>query len=287
MSVRVRVPASSANLGPGFDALGLALALYDVIDIDVTSGGLTVEVTGEGAGSVPRDESHLLVRAFRAASRHLGFTPPGLTIHCHNAIPQERGLGSSAAAIVAGIAAAHGLAGRKLGDDALQLAAELEGHADNVAPSLLGGLCLVWRDDRFHVLHLDPNPKLHPVMLIPAEHSTTATTRGLLPGHVPHIDAAFNAARCALVVQAMTHRPDLLLPATEDRLHQSYREPAYPATLRLVRALRAESYPATVSGAGPSVLVFTVDGTLAGVDLTGFTPHHLPIDRTGVTIERA
>lgn len=287
MSVRVRVPASSANLGPGFDALGVALALYDVVDVEIAAGGLIVEVVGEGAGSLPRDESHLLVRAFRATARHLGFTPPGLAIHCHNTIPQERGLGSSAAAIVAGIAAAHGLAGRKLGDDALQLAAEFEGHADNVAPSLLGGLCLVWRDDRFHVLHLDPSPKLHPILLVPAERSATATTRGLLPNHVPHTDAAFNAARCALVVQALTHRPDLLLTATEDRLHQSYRESAYPATLRLVRALRAESYPAVVSGAGPSIVVFTMDGTLPGIDLTGFIPHHVPIDHTGVTIERA
>lgn len=289
MRVRVRVPASSANLGPGFDALGLALALYDEVEVEVTDGGLTIDVAGEGAEAVPRDESHLLVRALRATLTHFGRCLPGLAIRCRNGIPQERGLGSSAAAIVAGVAAGHSLAGQLLGGDALQLAAELEGHADNVAPSLLGGLALVWRDNhshRFHALHLAPHRDLCPVLLIPGERSATTVTRELLPSHIPHADAAFNAARCALLVQALTTRPDLLLPATEDRLHQTYREPAYPATLRLVRTLRDNGVPATISGAGPTVLAFPANGQLPGIDLTGFTPHTIPVARTGVTIER-
>jgi homoserine kinase len=285
--VRIRVPASSANLGSGFDALGLALALYDEVFVEVAGAGLTVDVDGEGADSVPRDESHLVVRALLAACARLGSTPPGLAIRCVNAIPHARGLGSSAAAIVAGIAAAYGLAGREPDEHALQLAAEFEGHADNAAASLLGGLALAWREgDRYRALRLEPHADLRPVVLVPAERSATSVTRGLLPDRVPHTDAAFSAARCALAVQAVTARPDLLLPATEDRLHQDYRESAWPATIRLVRALRESGVPATVSGAGPTVLAFTMDGKLPGdVDLTTFTAGELPIDRAGVTIE--
>jgi homoserine kinase len=286
VTFRIRVPASSANLGPGFDTLGLALALYDQIDVEVRDAGLSVTVFGEGADSVPLDETHLVLRAFRAAANRLDVHPPGLSLRCVNAIPHARGLGSSAAAIVAGVTAAYCLADRPLDDDALHLAADLEGHADNAAASLLGGLVLAWRSqDRFHALRLDPHASLHPVALIPDEHSATSVTRGLLPDKVPHADAAFTAARAALAVQAITARPDLLLPATEDRLHQDYRETAWPATMRLVRALRENAVPATVSGAGPTVLALTVDGRLPEVDLTGFTRRDLPVDRHGVTVE--
>jgi homoserine kinase len=284
--VKIRVPASSANLGSGFDALGLALGLYDEVDVEVTASGLEVVVTGEGAGSVELDESHLVVRAFQAASERLGVAPAGLRLHCVNAIPHARGLGSSAAAIVAGIAAAYGLAGREPDEAALQLAAEFEGHADNVAASLLGGLVLAWREgDRFAAVRLAPHPELRPVVLVPDERSATSVTRGLLPDRVPHADAAFAAGRCALAVHAITTRPDLLLAATEDRLHQDYRESAWPATMRLVRALRESGCAATVSGAGPTALAFTVDGKLPEVELTGFTARELPIDEHGVTIQ--
>jgi homoserine kinase len=285
MAIRVRVPASSANLGPGFDALGLALGLYDEVRVEVVDSGLTVRVDGEGAGSVPLDEAHLVVRALRAAADRLGIAPPGLALTCVNAIPHARGLGSSAAATVAGIAAAYGLAGKEPDEDALQLAAEFEGHADNAAASLLGGLVLAWRDEeRFRALRLEPHPDLRPIALVPAEHSATSVTRGLLPERVPHTDAAFSAARCALATQALTAHPDLLLAATEDRLHQDYRESAWPTTMRLVRTLRKNGVAATVSGAGPTVLAFTVDGLLPGVDVTGFTAHELAVDREGVRI---
>ncbi|KAA2259419.1 homoserine kinase [Solihabitans fulvus] len=285
--VRVTVPASSANLGSGFDALGVALGLHDVVEVFVTPGGLTVEVTGEGAGQVPTDESHLVVRALRAACAATGTRPPGLLLRCHNVIPHSRGLGSSAAAVVAGVAAGFALAGQELDERALRLAAGFEGHADNAAASLFGGVVVAWsEDDGFRAVRLDPHPGIWPVALVPAQESATSTTRGLLPATVPHADAAFAAGRSALAVHAFTTRPDLLLAATDDRLHQSYREPAWPATIRVIRELRAAGVPAAVSGAGPTVLALPADGTLPdGVDLTGFAVRPLPVDLVGVRTE--
>ncbi|WP_424189014.1 homoserine kinase [Actinokineospora sp. G85] len=292
--VRVRVPASSANLGPGFDALGLALAMHDVVEVRRTGGGLAVRVDGEGAAAVPLDETHLVVRALRAACELIGHQPGGLALRCANVIPHSRGLGSSASAIVAGIAAAYGLAGRELAGadlaDALHLAAEFEGHADNVAASLLGGLVVTWAERepgsgkaRFRAARVEPHADLRPVALIPDAHSATHVTRGLLPATVPHGDAAFAAGRAALAVHALTADPALALPATADTLHQDYRESAYPATLALVRALRSSGVAAVVSGAGPTVLALTTDGVLPpGVNLSGFRPLPLPVDRAGV-----
>jgi homoserine kinase len=286
-AVRVRVPASSANLGPGFDALGLALALYDTVDVRVTDSGLVVRAVGQGADTVPTDETHLVVSALRAGFDRLGVQPSGLVLNCDNAVPHARGLGSSAAAVVAGIAAAYALAGRALDAQALQIAAEFEGHADNVAASLFGGLVVAWRDgDRYSALRLEPHGSLRPVVLIPGEESATKVTRGLLPDKVPHADAAFNAGRAALAVHAITSAPALLLTATEDRLHQSYRQPAWPATSRLVDTLRAAGIPAMVSGAGPTVLALPTDARLPDdLDTTGFSVLSLDIDRAGVVVE--
>jgi homoserine kinase len=286
-SIRVTVPASTANLGPGFDALGMALAIYDTVEVTVTSGGTDIEVTGEGAGSVSTDESHLVVRALRTAADALGIELPGVSLRCDNAIPHARGLGSSAAAIVAGVAAAYGLAGKPLDDHALQLAAEFEGHADNAAASLYGGLVLAWSEgSRYRAVRLEPHPDLAPVVLIPATSSATSVTRGLLPDNIPHTDAAFVAGRCALAVHALTIRPDLLLPATEDRLHQDYRESAWPRTMRMVRELRENGVPATVSGAGPTVFALPAGGVLpAGLDTAGYTVKAPGIARTGTRIE--
>lgn len=288
-AVRVRVPASSANLGSGFDALGLALGLYDTVEVRIVESGLIVSATGEGARSVPFDESHLIVAAFRAAAKELEFHPPGLSVTCENVIPHARGLGSSGAAVVAGVAAAYGLADRPLDTDAaLQLAAGFEGHADNVAASLLGGLVIAWRDgERFRAAGLTPHADLRPVLLVPAQESATSTTRGLLPATVPHADAAFAAGRAALAVHALTTAPALLLAATADRLHQDYREPAWPASARLVAALRSAGVPAAVSGAGPSVLALPPDGRLpelAAAVLAGFSVRSLDIDRSGVSV---
>jgi homoserine kinase len=286
----VTVPASTANLGPGFDAFGMALSLYDVVEVRVTGSGLKVEVEDAGAGGVadvPTDETHLVVRAIRATCEHLGVEPPGLHLRCSNAIPHARGLGSSAAAVVSGVAAGYALAGRELdASEALQLAAGFEGHADNAAASLLGGLVLAWCDaGRFHAERLAPHPSIRPVVAVPSVRSATATTRGLLPAVVPHADAAHNAGRAALAVHALTTRPELLLPATEDRLHQGYRAPAYPASTELVATLRAHGVAAAVSGAGPTVLALTTTGILPPeVGVEGFDVFELPVDLAGVQV---
>jgi homoserine kinase len=288
-SVRVTVPASTANLGPGFDALGMALALHDVVELEVATHGLDIEVVDAGAGDVddvPTDESHLVVRALRKACAHLGIEVPGIRLRCHNAIPHARGLGSSAAAVVSGVAAAYALAGRDLDSRALQLAAEFEGHADNAAASLFGGLVIAWCDGgQFRAERLTPAVSLRPVLAVPAERSSTDATRGLLPKQVPHADAAFTAGRAALAVHALTARPELLLAATEDRLHQDYRAPAYPASAALVRTLREAGVPATISGAGPSVLAFTWEGILPEVvDVDTFRVSELTVDLVGVQV---
>ena len=287
-AVRVRVPASTANLGPGFDALGLALALYDEVEVVLASAGLWVEVQGEGAGQVPTDEEHLVVRALRAACARCGYRPEGLVLRCHNSIPHARGLGSSAAAAVAGVLAGYALAGMEPGEAALELAAGFDGHADNVGASLLGGLVICWKaGESFRAARLEPHSDLAPVLLVPETTSSTEVTRGLLPARVPHADAAFTAGRAALVVHALTAAPQLLLAATEDRLHQPYRRTAYPATGRLVDVLRAAGVPAVVSGAGPTVLALPARGELpASVNAAGFTRYRLDVAHDGATVVR-
>jgi homoserine kinase len=274
--VCVRVPATSANLGPGYDTLGLALSLHDEVEARVTSSGLSLSVSGEGAVDVAgAGEKHLVVRAMRAAFDELGGgQPPGIELRCVNRIPHGRGLGSSAAAISAGILAARALAGAPAGpDDVLPLANALEGHPDNVAPCLYGGLTIAWLPGgaaggemsggsapgpRARAVRLTPLPEVRPVVLVAPAPVSTEVARGLLPDKVTHADAARNAGRAALLVAALTARPEALLDATEDLLHQDYRAPAMPATHDLVRRLRAIGVPAVVSGAGPSVLAFLV-----------------------------
>jgi homoserine kinase len=265
----------------------LALALYDEIEVTPATSGLRVEVHGEGAGQVPTNEDNLVVRALRAACTRCGCRPDGLVLRCHNSIPHSRGLGSSASAAVAGVLAGYALAGMQPDEAALDLAAGFDGHADNVAASLLGGLVISWRDgQRFRAVRLEPHAELTPVLLVPAETSATKVTRGLLPAKVPHADAAFTAGRAALLVHALTAAPRLLLTATEDRLHQSYRRPAYPATGRLVDTLRAAGVAAAVSGAGPAVLALPAPGeALTMVNTAGFTHFPLDVARAGAAVE--
>lgn len=298
-TVRVRVPASSANLGPGFDSLGLALGLYDDVEVSVAPDGVAVEVDGEGAGRVPCDDAHLVVRAMRTTWNVTGDAPAGLRLRCHNVIPHSRGLGSSAAAAVAGAVAAVAMAGRDAmveHDLILQVTAGMEGHADNAAASLLGGFVVAWETagntaERFHAVRLDAHADIRPIAFVAGTESLTSTTRGLLPDRVPLVDAAFTGSRTALSVLAFTRFPELLLPATEDRLHQGYRRPAYPSSADLVDALRALGVPAAISGAGPTVLAFTADGVVpGGLDpdaLADFTALPLAVDTAGATIEIA
>jgi len=270
-SVLARVPATSANLGPGFDALGLALSLHDDVEVRVMPGGLSIDVSGEGAAELAlAKERHLVVRAMRATLDDLGVPQPaGLALRCVNRIPHGRGLGSSAAAIVAGVLAARALAGaeRDLAAE-LVMANELEGHPDNVAPCLLGGLTIAWvAGYEARAIRLEPLSTVQPVAFIAPEPVSTKVARDLLPPSVPHADAARNAGRAALLVAALTARPDALLDASEDRLHQDYRAPAMPATHDLVGRLRAAAVPAVVSGAGPSVLAFLTDDDTYEADL--------------------
>ena len=261
--VRVRVPATSANLGPGFDCLGLALTLYDdVVVRAMDEPGLSVDVAGMGAASVPRNARNLVVKAMRATFKQLGGEPRGLEVVCANRIPHSRGLGSSAAAIVAGVVAARAMVAggtERMDDDAvLHLAASLEGHPDNVAACLRGGLTAAWTvGGATGAVDLDVDDSLAPTVFVPGSSSSTKAARRLLPEQVPHADAAANAGRVALLVAALARRPDLLLLATEDRLHQDYRAPAMPRTAALVAELRAAGVPAVVSGAGPTVLALT------------------------------
>jgi homoserine kinase len=261
-AAHVRVPATSANLGPGFDTLGLALALYDDLTARVTAADHVVTIAGEGAGELPTGAEHLVVRAMLAAFDEMGQRPGGLAVECVNRIPQARGLGSSSAAIVGGIQLARGLVrgGMELLDDAaaLSLAARLEGHPDNVAPCLLGGFTIAWAEAAGgRGVRLSTAAGVHPTVFVPQERGFTATARAALPSAVPHKDAAFNAGRAALLVHALTAAPDLLFPATEDRLHQGYRAEAMPGTTSLVAALRSVGVAAVVSGAGPTVLALT------------------------------
>jgi homoserine kinase len=291
-SVRVRVPATSANLGPAFDCAGLALTRHDVVDFAVRPDGLEVEISGVGAGELPTDESHLVVRAFRAACAHLGWTPSGLRVVADNGIPQGRGMGSSAAAVVAGLVGAWALCPDvdSVDEDAvLRLATELEGHPDNVAPCLLGGATLSWTAPAgVRAVRLDVAADIRPVVLVPDATLSTHVARGLLPEVVPHADAVFNAARSALLVHALAGDPAALLEATDDRLHQRQRAAAMPESIALIDSLRARGHAATVSGAGPSVLVLTAGpetpDAIAALTPSGWSVLPLEIDAAGAEV---
>ena len=327
--VVVRTPATSANLGPGFDSLGLALALHDEVEARVTPSGLRIEVSGFGEHTARLGERHLVVRAMRAVFSALGEQPPGLAVRCVNAIPHGFGLGSSAAAIVAGMLAARALAGPRgagLPDEAvLGLAAGFEGHADNVAACLAGGLTIAWSEPPsgrldqatggagtgaaaggpVRSLRLEPMPGLIPVLCVPAVPLATQTARQVLPAIIPHADAARNAARSALLVAAMTGPPAagpgaraaaLLLDATRDFLHQPYRAAWMPASAALIAGLRDRGIPAVISGAGPAVLALLVPGAAASpADVRAVARSSgkawdvrvLDLDRAGATVRLA
>lgn len=260
-AVSVAVPATSANLGPGFDCLGVALDRHDRLRAEVGEPGvLEIEISGEGADDLPRDEGHLVVRSMRALFDRVGVAQPGLRARFENAIPQSRGLGSSSAAIVGGLALARALlAEPERADDALllDLATEIEGHPDNVAPALLGGFVVCGRHPDGSAWAVQPplDTAIRAVVFVPPAGVSTEAARGLLPPEVPHADAAANAGRAALLVAALGGHADRLLEATEDRLHQDYRRPAMPDSHALMTRLREAGHAAAISGAGPTVVV--------------------------------
>ncbi|QSZ49326.1 homoserine kinase [Arthrobacter sp. D5-1] len=256
----VKVPGTSANLGPGYDSLGLALSIYDTLTVETLSTGeLEFELSGEGAETLPRDSSHLVVRAIDLALDRLGYQHSGLKITADNVNPHGRGLGSSASAVVAAVTAANALVpeeSRKDRDWILQLTSEMEGHPDNVAPAIFGGLALSWQDsEQYSSTRADVAPSVIPVVAVPDFELSTETARGLLPASVGHHAAAMNSGRAALLIHALTAQPAFLLPATEDYLHQSYRAQAMLPSADLIAALRAAGHAAVVSGAGPTVMV--------------------------------
>lgn len=277
--VTVQVPATSANLGPGYDCLGLAWDLTDRLTARVTGSGLRVTVTGEGSGEVPHDERHLVVHAMRETFTALGEEPGGLDLTCENRIWHGRGLGSSSAAIVAGIVLARALVAggpERLGDrEALALATRIEGHPDNVAPALLGGLVVCGRSAEEVWAHrLSVDPRVQGMAYVPPDPVSTEVARGLLPTTVPHAEAAANTARAAVLVAALAGSPELLWLGTEDVLHQHHRRAAMPATIALIERLRADGIPAFVSGAGPTVVTLRVGDaeSPSAVELAGRCP---------------
>ncbi len=275
-AVTVKVPATTANLGPGLDTLGLALAVYDELEVRVRpEPGAFVEVHGVGEGEVPTDDSNLVVQSIRYVFDAYQQPMPGLSLVAHNVIPHGRGMGSSGAAIVSGIMAAKGLLDGVVDIDSdalLRLATEQEGHPDNVAPALFGGLPIAWtQSDGPRHKKLMVHRGVSPLVAVPEATMSTKLARSLQPEQVPHEDAIFNVSRSALLIAALIQSPELLLAATEDRLHQNYRASAMVQTDDLIRALRAEGLPAVVSGAGPSVLVLASDPTerLRAAELIG------------------
>lgn len=298
-SVVVKVPATTANLGPGFDTLGLALAHYDHLQVEVTeTAGVFVEVHGIGAGEVPTDESNLVVRAIIHTFKAYGIPLPGLKLIADNKIPHGRGMGSSGAAIVSGIMAAKGLLEGIVDIDSdalLVLATEMEGHPDNVAPALFGGLTIAWmQPDGPHHKKLMVHRGVSPMVFVPEHVMSTALARSLQPESVPHEDAVFNLSRSALLIAALIQSPELLLVATEDKLHQNYRAAAMPETNRLITLLRDNGFAAVVSGAGPSILVLASDPgqRLVAADLvaehseTPWQSLMLAVDFKGATVIR-
>lgn len=288
--VTVEVPATSANLGPGFDCLGLALELTDTLVGEVVSDGLEVRAAGECATDVALDEGHLVVRAMRATFDALDVRPAGLRLACTNRIPHSRGMGSSSAAIVGGIVLARGLvAGGRLLDDAaaLCLANRIEGHPDNVAPALLGGFVISGQaGDAVWAQQSPVHPSVSAVLFVPPHGVRTDVARGLLPDTVPHADAAANSGRAALLVAALGAHPEQLMRATEDFLHQHQREPAMPESLALVGELRSRGIPAVVSGAGPTVLAFVTDDAdiVAGLGPAGWRTLRQRVGGPGATV---
>ena len=297
--VQVQVPASSANLGPGFDCLGLALNMNDRYMAQVMDEpGVDIDVTGEGADSIPTTDKNLVIKAMHKGFDILGGRPRGSALRQLNVIPHGRGLGSSAAAIVGGLALARALVlggnERMSNEEMLNIANEMEGHPDNVSAAIFGGANLAWQESqRGHVvaqsLKFDVDPRIGALAFVPSTEFSTSKARKMLPESIPHGDAVKNSSNVAVLVQALQNRPDLLLGATEDYIHQSYRKDAMPHSFALMTKLRNAGVAAFISGAGPTVLVLHTGGDSEAVELERaagdkFQMIALGISRTGVSL---
>ena len=296
MKVKVRIPATSANLGPGFDTLGIALNYYDEYQVETTSSGLEIEVIGEGASDIPTDETNLVFKALSLVFEKMNETLPGIKLVTTNNIPHGRGMGSSGAAVAGGIMLAAGLLGKQhtlSEQQLLDFATVLEGHPDNVAPALFGGMTIAWTDpDGPHHKQLSVHRGVSPIVMVPPNQMSTKLARSLQPDSVPHEDAVFNLSRSALLVAALISSPELMLPATEDKLHQNYRASAMPETQEIITKLRELGHPAVVSGAGPSVLILEPEPGKR-LDIQAFAEKNYPhwkvlmlaVDSKGASVE--
>lgn len=289
-SVTVKIPATSANLGPGFDSMGLAMNLYDQITARATVGSTRVEIIGEGADWLPRNEKHLVIQALRRGLDSIGASQVGLELFCENRIPQTRGLGSSAAAIIGGLMLARGLTGGHFSpltkQNILEVATEMEGHPDNVAPALFGGVVVSRQEqnDRGIVaVPLKTEYQLELTVFIPGYTLSTNCARELLPTEIPFHEAVANSANAALLVLALQKEPALLMVATEDYLHQEYRRPVMKPSVDLLFWLRKRMLPAVISGAGPTVMVLgeTPAAIKAQARGNGWDVKSLSLDTTG------
>lgn len=289
--VIISVPATTANLGPGFDSIGLALDIRDRITARIVDKGIKVSITGNGAGSLPTDETHLIAKVVLDAAAKWGHQISGLQLECQNEIPQGRGFGSSAAAIIAGLVIARELTQTDISNATLlQLANEIEGHPDNISACLYGGLTVnAWTTlSDVESISLPVHPGVAVIMGVPNLELDTHKARGFLPAQVPYADALFNTSRAALLVAAMTTNPESLHAATADRLHQDYRKDAYPESMAIVNSLRQAKIGAAISGAGPSVAAFTTH-ELAGlaaelITAGGFQAQPVAISTQGVLV---
>ena len=298
-SVQVQVPATTANLGPGFDSLGLALALHDryiaqVLDEQI----IDIDISGEGADDLPRNEKNLVIKSMYKGFEFLGGKPRGIALRALNVIPHSRGLGSSASAIVGGLSLARALvlggSERMSDDDMLNLASAIEGHPDNVAAAIFGAATVAWKDvqhgqDVTLSVQLEVDPRISVMAFVPFTSVATSKARKMLPELIAHSDAVRNSANTALLVHALQHRPDLLHTATADFLHQSYRAQAMPASFALLTKLRKAGVAAFISGAGPTVLVLHTGGSAEVEELTRaggekFSALALGVSRSGASL---
>ncbi len=256
--IRVRVPATSANIGPGFDSLGIALKMYNYITVEETDGGLEIEILDESRKFLPRDSKNLVYVCMTRVFKKLGYTPKGLKITLENNVPVTRGLGSSSAGIVGGLVAANELCGGKLSkDELLLMAAEIEGHADNVTPAMFGGFTVsVSRKGRLNYVQHPLDEKLRFAAFIPDFPLATKKARAILPGVVPHKDAVYNTGHSALLAASLiSGKFENIRPGIGDRLHQGYRKPLIPAMDEIFDlCYRNGALGVYLSGAGPTVM---------------------------------
>ena len=291
-AVQVQVPATSANIGPGFDSLGLALGMHDRYVAQILDDpGLDIDISGEGSDVLPRNEKNLLVKAMYKGFKFLGGEPKGVAVRALNVIPHGRGLGSSASAIVGGLLLSRALilsGNEKMSDgDLLNLATEMEGHPDNVAAAIYGNATIAWSEDHrgksvARAVQLVVDPRISAVAFIPSNSVATSKARKILPETVPHAEAAANTTRGELLVHALTMRPDLLFIATEDFLHQKYRKDVMPQSFELLTKLRAAGVAAFISGAGPTVLALHTGGATEMAELEQAAGAHFEVKRLDV-----